>query len=443
MSEVNTGSAAEEASKAPPTLLFVDDEANILGALKRLFRPHGYRVFIAESGAAGLEIMERETVDLVISDMRMPEMNGAQFLEKVRAKWPDVVRILLTGYAEIGATIDAINKGEIYRYISKPWEDNDVVLTVKQALERKFLEGEKNRLERLTLRQNEELRSLNASLEDKVKARTEEVRQTMGFLQIANEKLKKSFLTSIRVLSSLVEMREGTGAGHSRRVADLARKISQRLAVPDADAQDIFIAGLLHDMGKMGLPDRLLNRPFSVLSPEERAEVMKHPAKGQAVLMELEQLQTAAALIRCHHERFDGQGYPDGIGGMQIPLGARILAVANDYDAVQTASVMSRPMSAAEAVAYIKEGRGSRYDPQVVDAFLAVLGAMEKMSAEEPGVPLRSSQLKPGMVLARDLLTPDGILLLSKGYTLSDGIISQLHSYENAEKKHLTVHVKG
>ena len=116
-----TQSKATTAQEAQATLLFVDDEANILSSLKRLFRPLGYRIFTAESGAQGLEIMERETVDLVVSDMRMPEMNGAQFLEKVREKWPETVRILLTGYAEIGATIEAINKGQIYRYISKPW----------------------------------------------------------------------------------------------------------------------------------------------------------------------------------------------------------------------------------------------------------------------------------------------------------------------------------
>src|SRR5487761_2096594 len=122
------------------TLLLVDDEANILNALRRLLRPLGYRIFTAESGRAGLEILEREQVDLVISDMRMPEMNGAQFLEEVRIRFPDCMRILLTGYADMGSTIAAINRGEIYRYISKPWEDNDLVLAVKHALERKFLE---------------------------------------------------------------------------------------------------------------------------------------------------------------------------------------------------------------------------------------------------------------------------------------------------------------
>ena len=125
---------------ASPTLLFVDDEPGILSSLRRLFRPHGYRIFIAEGGAAGLEILEKEQIDLVISDMRMPEMDGAAFLKEVRNRWPKVMRILLTGYADITSTVAAINQGEIYRYISKPWDDNEIVTIVREAIERQNLQ---------------------------------------------------------------------------------------------------------------------------------------------------------------------------------------------------------------------------------------------------------------------------------------------------------------
>ncbi|MCX7185221.1 MAG: diguanylate cyclase [Nitrosospira sp.] len=156
--------ASQTASVIGATVLFVDDDPNILASLKRLFRPFGYRVLTAEGGVQGLKILDRESVDLVISNMLMPEMNGAQFLEKVRAKWPETVRMLLSGYTEINATIEAINKGQIYRYICKPWEENDITLAVKHALQQKMLEREKQRLEALTHRQNEELKELNANL---------------------------------------------------------------------------------------------------------------------------------------------------------------------------------------------------------------------------------------------------------------------------------------
>ena len=148
----------------PATILCVDDEANILAALRRLFRPAGYKVLLGNSGAEGLQLLEAENgeVDVVISDMRMPEMDGARILAQVRARWPKAARILLTGYADIESTVAAINQGEIYRYIAKPWNDSEVMLTVKDVLERKALEREKARLEELTRRDRKSTR-LNSS----------------------------------------------------------------------------------------------------------------------------------------------------------------------------------------------------------------------------------------------------------------------------------------
>lgn len=424
----------------PATLLFVDDEPNILSALRRLFRPLGYRIFTAEGGAQGLALLGQEQVDLVISDMRMPIMDGAQFLEQARQKSPDTMRILLTGYADVSSTIAAINKGEIYRYVAKPWEDNDIVLLVKQALELRNLALEKRRLEELTLRQNDELKALNASLETKVLERTEEVRQTMGFLEIANKKLKESFITSIKIFANLIELRERSLAGHSRRVADVARSLAKRLNLSDAEAQDIFIAALLHDIGKIGLPDQLLVKPFSALAGEERDLVLRHPATGQAALMGLEQLHGAAKLIRAHHERWDGMGFPDGLSGLAIPIGARILALANDYDAVQIGTQLSKRLNQSEAVAYIVEGHGKRYDPQVVDVFAPMMGVQATSAIAE--VALKSPQLKVGMVLSRDLTSHDGIMLLSRDYVLNEVIIEQIHNFERSAGHALTVYIR-
>ncbi|MDO8991301.1 MAG: response regulator [Sideroxyarcus sp.] len=432
MNEIQEVASPQTEDQPPATILFVDDEVNVLSSLKRLFRPFGYRIFTAEGGAQGLEVMARETIDIVVSDMRMPEMNGAQFLEKVNERWPDTVRILLTGYAEIGATIDAINKGHIYRYISKPWEDNDIVLAIKQALRQKQLEQENKGLEELTRKQNEELKDLNANLEQKVKARTEEVRQTMGFLEVAHEKLKKGFITSIRVFSNLIEMREGVMAGHSHRVADLSRNIAQQMGMKDAEAQDVFLAALLHDVGKIGLPDYLLEKPSANLTSEERIEVAKHPVKGQAALMALEQLNGAAKLIRSHHERYDGLGYPDRLVGLAIPLGARIIALANEYDAVQIGTLLSKRLKQADAVLFIQEGRGLRYDPAVVDAFMIVMRSSGKVSQPLVELALRADQIKSGMVLSRDLTSGHGELLLSKDHLLDASLITQIRSFKQA-----------
>lgn len=427
-------------SAAPITLLFVDDESSILSSLKRLFRPHGYRILTAGGGTEGLALLENETVDLVVSDMRMPEMDGAQFLEQVRNRWPRIVRILLTGYADVGSTIAAINRGEIYRYVAKPWDDNEIVLTVRDALERKRLEAENSRLNELTARQNEELKLLNASLEQKVVERTAELQQTVAFLDQAHQELKKGFLATVHVFSGLIELRGGKLAGHSRRVADHARHLTQRLGMDEAAIQDVVLAALLHDIGKLGLPDHVLEKPFMSLPAEQRAEVMKHPAKGAMVLMGIPQLKNVAPLVRHHHECWDGSGYPDRLVGLALPIGARVLAVANDYDALQMGTLVSRALKPAEALSYLVENRARRYDPTVVDAFAALMAESLKDTVAE--LPLRPNQLKPGMVLARDLLHHDGYLLLARDHAMDGKIIEQLLDIERADPRPLTLYVR-
>mgnify|MGYP003382079972 CR=1 FL=1 len=429
---------------APATLLFVDDEPGILSSLRRLFRPHGYRILVAESGALGLAELEKTPVDLVISDMRMPEMDGATFLKAVRQRWPDTVRILLTGYADVTSTVAAINEGEIYRYVSKPWDDTEIVNTVREALERYRLKQENLRLTALTQSQNEELKGLNASLEQKVAERTAELRQALSFVEQSHGELKKSFLTSVQVFAGLIELRSGPAgsrlAGHGRRVADMARNLAQRLGMGDVEVQNIMLAGLLHDVGKMGLPDDLLGKAFNTLSQDQRALVMKHPVIGQNILIAIDKFKDAAILVRHHHESFDGNGYPDRLAGMSIPQGSRILAVVNDYDSLQIGTLVQRPLRPEEALAFIADNRGKRYDPATVDAFLKLISETRKSGPTE--LPLRTMHLKPGMVVSRDLPHRDGYLLLAKGSVLTGDIIGQLVKLEQSEQQTLTLYIR-
>ena len=429
---------------APATLLFVDDEPGILSSLRRLFRPHGYRILVAESGALGLAELEKTPVDLVISDMRMPEMDGATFLKAVRQRWPDTVRILLTGYADVTSTVAAINEGEIYRYVSKPWDDNEIVNTVREALERYRLKQENLRLTALTQSQNEELKGLNASLEQKVAERTAELRQALSFVEQSHGELKKSFLTSVQVFAGLIELRSGPAgsrlAGHGRRVADMARNLAQRLGLGDVEVQNIMLAGLLHDVGKMGLPDDLLGKAFNTLSQDQRALVMKHPVIGQNILIAIDKFKDAAILVRHHHESFDGNGYPDRLAGISIPQGSRILAVVNDYDSLQIGTLVQRPLRPEEALAFIADNRGKRYDPATVDAFLKLISETRKTVPTE--VPLRTMHLKPGMVVSRDLPHRDGYLLLAKGSVLTGDIIGQLVKLEQSDQQTLTLYIR-
>jgi response regulator RpfG family c-di-GMP phosphodiesterase len=424
------------------TILCVDDEPNILASLRRLFRRENYRVLVAGSAAAGWAVLEEEHVDIVISDMQMPEVNGTEFLERVRQRWPDTLRLLLTGHADHEATIGAINRGEVYRYITKPWNEDAILLVIRDALERQSLQREKIRLEALTKQQNEQLRDLNATLEQRVRDRTAELSAAQKSLQASHERLKTNFLTLIKVLSSLTESRPGAVAGHGRRVADLGRRIALRMGLTAREAQDVFVAGLLHEIGKTGFPDTLIGMPESLLKGDNLGLYRTYPHLGEQLLMPLEELREPAGIIGAHRERFDGAGFPDGLAGFDIPLGARILAVARDFEALQQGLLAQRRPDATQATELVAESSGKRYDPAVVEAFYDIRTG-RSMAEEIAEMAVAVAQLKPGMVLSRDLLSAEGALLLSADHVLNDRMLKQLAEFERRSGSQLQLFVKS
>jgi response regulator RpfG family c-di-GMP phosphodiesterase len=407
-----------------------------------LFRTQGYQVLTAATAAAGLELLADHTVDLVISDMRMPEMDGVQFLERARAARPDALRLLLTGHADVAQIMDAVNRGEIYRYITKPWDDTEILLLVRHALERHALVQDKRRLEALTQRQNEQLRELNQGLEAKVAARTADLKQAHDELLASNEKLKRNFLTSIRVFASIIELRGANLAGHSRRVADLARRIANRMGLEGHETQQVFIAGLLHNIGKIGFSDALLELPLSMMNGEQLNQYKRYPARGEELLMPLDDLGEAAALVRAHQERFDGEGFPDRLAGLDIPLGARILALASDFDNLQIGTLTRNRLSREQAAALVLERRGTRYDPAVAAAFEEVITGRSPAAELPQDQALPVSALRPGMRTTRDLIKRDGSLLLSADHVLTERLIRQIAAFETSAGMSFTVHVR-
>jgi response regulator RpfG family c-di-GMP phosphodiesterase len=432
---------AAAATGTRASILFVDDEVNILSSLRRLFRASGYHVQMADGGAAGLKILQDSHIDVVVSDMRMPGMSGAEFLAQVRERWPDTMRLLLTGQADVSSIAEAINSGQIYRYITKPWDESDIIAQVRQALEHQALGREKLRLEALAQQQTEELKALNADLEAKVQERT-------AALASANERLKHSFLVGLKVFSSLIEMRGDGLAGHARRVANLARTLARRMNLSETAIQEVFVAGLLHEIGKIGFDDTLLGTPVSRLSPYQLQLYREHPVRAESLMMPLQELQGAVVLIAAQLERFDGGGHPNHARGEAIPIGARILALASDYDNLQVGVLVPRKLNAAQAQVIIERSSGLRYDPDVVDCFSAlqrgdtpVVEAPVQASTAE--LVASTGDLVPGMVLARDLIGSNGMMMLSAEHVLDAEMIQKLLDFEKSFGVGLTVHIKA
>ena len=433
-----TADAPADPSAVPPTddaepwtLLCVDDEPNILAALQRVFRGSGYRVLIAQGADEALRLLARETVQLVISDMRMPGMDGAQMLAQVRETWPAITRVLLTGHSDVAATIAAINRGEIFRYLTKPWHEQELRGAAREDFARQALLREQARLERLVAAQHAELVALNAGLEQQVVERTTQ-------LTDANARLARNHLHSIKAFSNLIELRGGAMAGHSRRVAELARRIANAMQLPAAEAQDIFVAGLLHDIGQVGLPDAVLACPVPRMTVEDRALYVRHAALGEQALLALDDMQRVAALVRSHHERHDGQGFPEGLAGNAIPLGAAILAIVDTFDDLQSGHLARSELSADEARMLVMRGRGSQFDPAVVDAFAEVTRVPD---APPAFVELTVDRLRPGMRLARDLRSRDGVVLLAAEHVLSADLIRRIAAHAERHGLALTIPV--
>ncbi|MEM7413052.1 MAG: HD domain-containing phosphohydrolase [Myxococcota bacterium] len=349
------------------TVLFVDDEVNILKALQRLLRGEDMNVLVASRASEALELLDRYPTQVVVTDQRMPEMSGVDFLAQVREAHPEIVRMMLTGYTEMNVAVDAINRGEIYRLITKPWNDDELRATLRQAFDHSALKGEIKRLNHITREQNFKLQDMNRNLEEKVRDRTKQV-------AAKHQQLRTAYVQTIRTLSEAVDAKDAYTRGHSERVGVYASKIAREMNHPKDVIERVYIAGLLHDVGKIGVRDAVITKPDR-LTPEEYEEIKAHPEIGYRILEPVEFLKDVAPCVRHHHEWYDGsdRGYPDRLRGDQIPLPSRIILVADTVEAMTSDRPYRKALSLEVVVSEIHKYTGTQFDPKVTAALLALL----------------------------------------------------------------------
>jgi response regulator RpfG family c-di-GMP phosphodiesterase len=419
---MNTNQASL-AEKTPAVLLFVDDEQNVLKALRRLFHNENYVIFLAAGGAEGLEILRQHAVDLIISDMRMPEMSGAEFLAHVFEQWPETMRILLTGYADLQSTIDVINKGRIFSYCNKPWNDEELKLLVRNALEQKRLREERDCLAAVIHQQNNQLKMLNQHLEERVKQRTEQLSETLKQIDQANSNLKKQYTDSINAFSRIIEMRPGIKGGHSKYIAENAHSVAKKLNLSDEEIENIVYAGLLLQIGKMTLSDEILALSFYAMNEQQKNSYLKHAQEAVPLLKGLEQLNTAVTFIRHQYEHYDGSGTPDGLAGEEIPLGSRILSVISDYIAYLEGAMTGKPMPVIDARKRLRDLKMKHYDPKVVDIFLQHLEEITATDNTRPIIEISWTQLCAGMEI-EEISYEDQVYL--KNRIISESMVDRI-----------------
>ncbi|HEY8153496.1 MAG TPA: HD domain-containing phosphohydrolase [Myxococcota bacterium] len=349
------------------TVLFVDDEVNILKALQRLLRSEHMNVLCASRAQEALELLDKQACQVVVTDQRMPEMSGVDLLSQVRQRFPDIVRMMLTGYTEMDVAVDAINRGEIYRLITKPWNDDELRATIRQAFDHSDLKNEIKRLNQVTREQNFKLQDMNRNLEGKVRDRTKQVAEK-------HQELRTAYIQTIRALAEAVDAKDAYTRGHSERVGVYASKITREMGFQKEFIERVYIAGLLHDVGKIGVRDFVITKPDR-LTPEEYAEIKQHPTIGAKILEPVDFLSDVAPCVRHHHEWFDGsdRGYPDRLSGDAIPLPSRIILVADTVEAMTSDRPYRKALPLDIVYTELTKYSGSQFDPACVDAFLRLL----------------------------------------------------------------------
>lgn len=427
------------------TILLVDDEANILSSLRRVLRTEPYRILLATDASQALQLMAANTVDLLISDARMPGMDGVSLLTEVQKRWPDCVRIMLTGYADLATSVKAINEGRVYRYISKPWDDGELKLVIKQALAFQYSERERERLETLTREQNQHLQELNTTLEQRVKERTSELQQTADMLDLAYAELKRSYFTATEVFSNLVSLRLGIQRHGNSPMISLVRAFGREYSLDERLCTDLKMSAALYNIGKLTWRDQLINKHSDLLNKDERLHYVQYPVVGESLLMALDPLKAAAKMIRHHQELWSGGGFPDGLLGEAIPLGSRILKLAVDFIELQRGLILERRLTREEAMSYLARYKGKIYDPALCEKFIELCRdkAPDLDESETGSQELTSKQLKPGMVLAKNLLAQSGMLLLNEGKILTEDLIQKLVSFETSEGAKYVVRIRN
>ena len=330
-------------------ILVVDDETHVRTMIGSALERQGYDVQLASSGREGLEILERNAFDLVLTDIVMQDGNGITLLERIHGQQPQLPVVMVTAIHDISVAIDSMRRGA-YDYLLKPFEREHLVNTVQRALDhRQALQDSHN---------------YQQNLEQVVRARTEMLRQAM-------EDLEHSYDVTLEALGDALDLKDSETEGHSKRVTAYTIALARAMGISPVDIKIIARGAFLHDIGKMAIPDEILRKPGKLTSEEE--EIMRdHCTRGYHILRKIPFLSEAAAIVYTHQEHFDGNGYPSRLRGNEIPIGARIFAVADAMDAITSDRPYRKARSFDEARQEILRCSGTQFDPNVVEVFLKI-----------------------------------------------------------------------
>jgi putative nucleotidyltransferase with HDIG domain len=347
--------------------LVVDDEPRLRRVLVQLLEHEGFHCREAGTGAEGLQAMETDPAPLVISDLRMPEMDGVTLLGQLVQRWPDTAVLMVSAVADVDIAVKCLQLGAL-DYVSKPFNLEEVRARVKQALERRQLKLE--------------LKSYQRSLEERV--------------QVQAHRIEELFLGGVQALAQALEAKDAYLRGHSLRVSEYAVSIARSVGLDDNAIDAISLGGHLHDIGKIGVSEEVLHKAGK-LTHDEYRHIMEHTVIGARILGPLlRDAPMVIAVVRSHHERLDGKGLPDGLAGDTIPMAARIVSVADAFDAMTSERPYRHSLSVERALLELRTQRGVQWDPVAVDGFLAAHPDPTRLPILTPDLPAEPPHVSVG-----------------------------------------------
>jgi response regulator RpfG family c-di-GMP phosphodiesterase len=435
----------EQLNEQPQSILCLDDEANVLKSLVRLLRQNKFDVSVSTNGHDALEKMQKKQFDVVISDMRMPQMSGAEFLAKARKVAPDTQRILLTGFSDLESTVSAVNEGGIHAYVQKPWQNDHLISVIQSGVEKFRLKKHNEILQRHVNQQNEQLKELNTNLEQLVEKRTKQIRSVLKKLEVANESEKREHQSTVELLYNFINANPYLDGKRAENIAGTCTQIARYLNVSQKSIELAPIAGYLAQIGLLAMDPELYNKPINELNEVQRKTFYTHPSISQLMLMPATHLSDVSDAIYHQFERYNGQGIPKGLAKNDIPIGAMVLSVARDYweHYEQSDPLLTTKMRHEVALNNIKLGSDSLYHPKIVKSLEASHAQLMASDTSIGSIKVLCAQeLEESMTLANSLHSHTGIMLLPKGHVFNSKSIVKLQQLEAKKPTPFRIMVK-
>jgi response regulator RpfG family c-di-GMP phosphodiesterase len=410
-------SATSASDRPPPAILIVDDEPVVLSALRETLEREHFHVVACNDPLKALAITAERDFAVIISDQKMPEMIGLDFLIETRKTRPNASRILLTAVLALPTIVDAINKGEIFRFVAKPWLREELITTVRNAVQRHELVMQNQVLQEATLDLNARLTSANAALAERV----QDLELQRERLDDANRSLAARYEHSLELCRRILTTYDPMLGNQAKVLVEFAVQMAATDNFSEAERHALRASGWLCDLGLIGVPREML-RAFRTksheLSDRERTMLHHHPIYSQTLGTLIDDAPGVGDTIRSHHERYDGAGFPDGLSGDAIPWTARCLAVAVGF--------VESGLPKAAAIELVLSQSGKAYDPEAVRLFLKVTNLVQ-LPRQVREIMLH--ELEAGMVLANGIYSPHGLLLIGEDQPLSPATISKIQSH--------------